>query len=82
MKFVLREGKNCEFEESVEINTIEDLITLMESYNCPIILEWNDMRNEALGDKEEWDKYNYFNLNRDLNIECKYELLLYNDYIE
>lgn len=60
-----------DFNKVVEINTIEDLITLMKKYDEPIILD----KNWCYGDKYCIDIPKEY-------IECEYCLEVYDDYRE
>ena len=61
-----------DFYKVVEVNTIEQLIVLMEKYKNPIILEYNYLYNTDYLDEDVPQKYK----------DCRYTFEVYDDYRE
>ena len=61
-----------DFYKVVEVNTIEQLIVLMEKHKNPIILEYNYLYNTDYSDEDVPQEYK----------DCRYTLEVYDDYRE
>lgn len=44
-KFTITKASNLNYNEDIEVNTIEELLDLIKKYNCPIIIEDNFGKN-------------------------------------
>ena len=86
INFVLKSASNLNLDEIISVKDIDELLSLIDKYGYPIIIEKNHYLEEYEKDKEKFKREYVQSLVKKVQQwkrrKAHYEIIIYDDYME